>query len=70
MRRIKEVNIKNWTYYFYNDMININTFDPGLLKVDKTSCKNIDIYYTVNIDIYDTVYMQQEILVILKIFIS
>ena len=40
----KQVNIKNRTYYFYNDMINIKDFDPKLLKLDK-SYKNIDIYY-------------------------
>ena len=41
----KQVNIKNRTYYFYNDLINIKDFDPKLLKLDKNSYKNIDIYY-------------------------
>ena len=36
----------NRTYYFYNDMINIEKFDPNLLKIDKKSYKDIDIYYT------------------------
>ena len=45
MRNIKEINIKNRTYYFFNDMINIEDFDSNLLKIDKTSYKNIDIYY-------------------------
>ena len=39
------MNIKNRTYYFCNDLININDFDPKLLKLDKKSYKNIDIYY-------------------------
>ena len=43
---VKEINIKNWTYYFFNDMINIKNVDSSLLKVDKKSYKNIDIYYT------------------------
>ena len=43
---VKEINIKNWTYYFLNDMINIKNVDSSLLKVDKKSYKNIDIYYT------------------------
>ena len=36
---------ENWTYYFYNDIINIEEFNSNLLKIDKTSHKDIDIYY-------------------------
>ena len=32
---IKEIDIKNRTYYFYNDMIDIKKFDSNLLKIDK-----------------------------------
>ena len=45
MRNIKDINIKNRTYYFYDDMINIRNFDSILLKLDKEPYKNIDIYY-------------------------
>ena len=31
----KQLNIKNRTYYFYNELINIKDFDPRLLKLDK-----------------------------------
>ena len=48
---IKQINIKNRTYYFFNDMINIEDFDSRLLKIDKKSFKNIDIYYIGNITI-------------------
>ena len=41
MGSIKDRNIKNRTYYFYGDMINIKDFDSNLLKIDKTSYKNI-----------------------------
>ena len=51
MGNIKQITIKNRTYYFFNDMINIEDFDSGLLKVDKKSFKNIDIYYIGNITI-------------------
>ena len=44
MGNIKEINIKNRTYYFLNDMINIENFDSNLLKIDKKSNKN-SIYY-------------------------
>ena len=45
MGDIKKINIKNRTYYFYDDMINIKNFDSILLKLDKKSFKNIAIYY-------------------------
>ena len=35
MRKIRQINIKNRTYYFYNDQINLKHFDARLLKVDK-----------------------------------
>ena len=41
----KQINIKNKTYYFYNDLINIKDFDPNLLKLEKKSFKNIGVYY-------------------------
>ena len=45
MGEVKQINIKNWTYYFYNDTIDLKDFQPNLLKIDKKSYKNIDIYY-------------------------
>ena len=46
MGNIKEINIKSCTYYHFDEMININDFDPNLLKIDKKSYKGINIYYT------------------------
>ena len=37
MGNIKEIIIKNRTYYFFNDMINIERFDSNLLKIGKKS---------------------------------
>ena len=45
MEKIKQIEIKKRTYYFYNDIINIEEFDSNLLKIDKKSYKDIDIYY-------------------------
>ena len=45
MGKVKQIEIKNRTYYFYNDIINIEEFDSNLLKIDKKSYKDIDIYY-------------------------
>ena len=41
---MKQINIKNQTNYFYNDIVNIKNFEPNLLKIDKKSYKNIGIY--------------------------
>ena len=41
---VKQIDIKNQTYCFYNDMINIKRFDSNLLKIDKKSYKDIGIY--------------------------
>ena len=35
MGNIKQTNIKNRVYYFFNDMINIKDFDSSLLKANK-----------------------------------
>ena len=44
MGSIKEINIKDRTYYFYNDIIDLKTFDSKNLKLDKKTYKNLDIY--------------------------
>ena len=44
MGTIKQINIENRTYYFYNDIIDIENFDSSLLKLDKKSYKDIGIY--------------------------
>ena len=45
MGKVKQIEIKNRTYYFYNDMINLKNFESNLLKIDKKHYKGIDIYY-------------------------
>ena len=45
MGEVEQINIKNRTYYSYNDIIDLKHFDARLLKIDKKSYKNIDIYY-------------------------
>ena len=45
METIKQINIKNRTYYFYNDIINLGEFDESRIKVDKKDFHGIDIYY-------------------------
>ena len=61
MGEVKQINIKNRTYYFYNDMINLKNFEPNLLRIDRKSYKNIGIYnigyITIKkIDDYENIY--------------
>ena len=61
MGLVKQIDIKNRTYYFYNDIINIKKFDSNLLKIDKKSYKDIGIYniryITIKkIDDYENIY--------------
>ena len=61
MRVVKQIDIKNRTYYFYIDMINIKNFNPNLLKIDKKPYKDIGIYnigyFTIKkVDDYENIY--------------
>ena len=44
MGTTKQINIKNQNYYFYNDIIDLENFDARLIKIDKKSYKDINIY--------------------------
>ena len=61
MGEVKQISIKNRTYYFYNDMINLKNLEPNLSKIDRKSYKNIGInnigYITIKkIDDYENIY--------------
>ena len=61
MGGVRQINIKNRIYYFYNDIIDLKNFEPNVLKIDKKSYKNINIYYigyiTIQkIDDYESIY--------------
>ena len=58
MGTVKQIDIKNRTYYFYNDMIDIKTFDSDLLKIDIKAL----VFTTLDI-------LQLKKLMIMKIFI-
>ena len=70
MRNINEINIKNRTYYFFDDMINMKDFDPDLLKTDKKSYKNTDIYYIRYITVKDSYYVKTNSVNLLYLIIS
>ena len=61
MESIKKINIKNPTYYLFNDIIIIKNFDSNLLKIDKNLHRKL-IFITLDTS-------QHKILVIMKVFI-
>ena len=34
INNVKDTNIKNHTYYYFDDIINIKDFDPNNIKID------------------------------------
>ena len=56
--KIKDIDIKKHTYYFFNDIINMKNSDPNKIKIDEKSNKNILIYYTGYVLIKDLKYMK------------
>ena len=55
---VKDINIKNLIYYFFNDTIYIENFDPNNIKIDEKSYKNILIYYIGYVMIKDSKYVK------------
>ena len=45
MGKVKQIEIKSRTYYFYKDKIIIEEFDSNLLKIGKKHYKGMKIYY-------------------------
>ena len=39
MGEVKKIDVKNRTYYFYNDIIDLKDFDARFLKIDKKTYK-------------------------------
>ena len=61
MGEVKQINIKNRTYYFYSDIIDLKNFDAMLLKLIKNHTKTL-VFTTLDI-------LQLKKLMIVKIFI-
>ena len=45
MEELRQMNIKNWTYYFYNDIIDFDEFDENKIKIDKKGFNDLGIYF-------------------------
>ena len=61
MGEVKQINIKNRTYYFYNDIINLKNFESKLLKIDKKNHTKTLVFTILDI-------LQLKKLMIVKIF--
>ena len=56
--KTSKIDIKNRTYYFFNDIVNINNFDPNNIKIDENSYTNTLIYYIRYVMIKDSKYVK------------
>ena len=57
--KVKDIDIKNRTYYFFNDIIiNIKNFDRYNIEIDEKSYKSILIYYIGYVTIKDSKYVK------------
>ena len=56
--KLKDIHIKNHTYNFFDEIINIKSFDPKKSKIDEKSYKNILIYYDGYVTIKDLKYVK------------
>ena len=56
--KVKDLDIKNPTYYFFNDTNDIKSSDPNKIKIDEKSYKNILLYYIGCVTIKDSKYVK------------
>ena len=56
--KVKDIDIKYGTYYFFNNIINIKNSDSNKIKMDEKSYKNILIYYVGYVTIKDLKYVK------------
>ena len=55
--KVKDIDIKNHTYHFFDYIINMENFDPNNTKIDEKSYKSILIYYNGCVTIKDLKYV-------------
>ena len=60
--KVKDINLKNHTYYIFNYIVNIKNFDPNNIKIDEKPYKDILIYYIGYVTIEDLKYVKIHIL--------
>ena len=56
--KVKDISIKNHTYYFVDDISNVKYFNPNNFKLDEKLYKNSLIYYIGYVKIKDFKYIK------------
>ena len=56
--KVKDIDIKNWIFYFFGDIINIKNFDSNNIEIDEKSDNNILISYSGYVTIKDSKYVK------------
>ena len=56
--KFQEIYIKNCTYYFFQDIINMRNLDLNKIKIDEQSYKNICNYYIGYVAVKDLRYVK------------
>ena len=56
--KFKDIDIKNRTYYLFDDIINIKNFDSNKIEIGEKSYKNILIYYNGYVIIKNSIYVK------------
>ena len=56
--KVKNIEIKYQTYYFFNDIINIKKVNPNNIKMDEKSYKDALTYYIRYVKIKDLKYVK------------
>ena len=56
--KVKYLDKKNYTYYFFHDINNIKNFDLNNIKINEKSYKNILIYYIGYVTIKNSKYVK------------
>ena len=60
-KKVKDISIKNDTYYFFGAIISITIFDLNNIKINKKSYKHFLIYYIGYVTIKDLKYVKRNI---------
>ena len=56
--KVKDIDIKYRTYYFFNNIINIKIFDPNNIKIEEKSYKNTSVCHIGYVTIKDSKYVK------------
>ena len=60
--KVIDIDIKNWTYHIYDDIINTKNFDLNNIKIDENLCEDIFIYYIEYMTIKDSKHVKINII--------